>query len=41
MGLEIKGGKMGFEDFIRIVLWIVFFALALGGVYFLIKGLGI
>jgi hypothetical protein len=32
---------MEHEDFIRIVLWMIFFALVLGGVYFLIRGLGI
>ena len=32
---------MELEGFIKIVLWIAFFALVLGGIYFLVGGLGI
>ena len=32
---------MDFENFIKIVLWFAFFSLAVGGVYFLIKQLGV
>lgn len=32
---------MNIDDMIKYIIWIVFFALALAGIYFLLKNLGI
>ena len=35
-----KAGTL-FEDFIKILLWIIFFVMALLGVYYLIRKIGV
>lgn len=35
-----KAGTL-FEDFIKIILWIIFFIIALLGIYYLVKKVGV
>ena len=39
--VEVKAFRMDLEEFIKYVIWIIFFAVALLGVYFLLKKLGV